>query len=255
MRGAQVKSFNRRAKYLLAEMQDKTGTPFTWLSHLGMTGRFMLSLPQAGNLEPGAYAHEVTAQTAQKHIHVEMRFDDGTHLSFADPRRFGFMDCFSGDMSGSSFLAALGPEPLGNDFNEATLRAAAMGARQMSTMAKTMPATGCLILCMTPLSPKRRLKIFCSTKMWLPVWAIYMSAKRSLWRVSAHADKRLIWGQSGLPVWCRPFAMYWHAPLKQAARPCAISPMRTVLWVISSTNLPSMAARAKPVQCLTVLLG
>ncbi|MEL0150949.1 MAG: bifunctional DNA-formamidopyrimidine glycosylase/DNA-(apurinic or apyrimidinic site) lyase [Rhodobiaceae bacterium] len=129
MRGAQVKSFNRRAKYLLAEMQDKTGTPFTWLSHLGMTGRFMLSLPQAGDLEPGAYAHEVTAQTAQKHIHVEMRFDDGTHLSFADPRRFGFMDCFSGDMSGSSFLAALGPEPLGNDFNDATLLAAARGRK------------------------------------------------------------------------------------------------------------------------------
>ena len=108
MRGAQVKSFNRRAKYLLAEMQDKTGTPFTWLSHLGMTGRFMLSLPQAGNMEPGAYAHEVTAQTAQKHIHVEMRFDDGTHLSFADPRRFGFMDCFNGDMSSVAFSGRLG---------------------------------------------------------------------------------------------------------------------------------------------------
>ena len=230
MRGAQVKSFNRRAKYLLAEMQDKTGTPFTWLSHLGMTGRFMLSLPQAGNLEPGAYAHEVTAQTVQKHIHVEMRFDDGTHLSFADPRRFGFMDCFSGDMSGSSFLAALGPEPLGNDFNEATLLAAARGRK-------------------TPV------KNFLLDQNVVAGLAIYMSAKRSLWRVSAHADKRLIWGQSGLPVWCRPFAMSWHAPLKQAARPCAISPMRMVQWVISSTNLPSMAARAKPVQCLTVLLG
>ena len=129
MRGAQVKSFNRRAKYLLAEMQDKTGRPFTWLSHLGMTGRFMLSLPQKGNMEPGAYAHEVTAQTAQKHIHVDMRFDDGTYLSFADPRRFGFMDCFNGDATASPFLAALGPEPLGNDFNEATLLAAARGRK------------------------------------------------------------------------------------------------------------------------------
>ena len=83
-------SFARRAKYLLADMQDARGASFTWLSHLGMTGRFMLSLPQQGNMEHGAYAHEVTAQTAQKHIHVEIGFDDGTHLSFADPRRFGF---------------------------------------------------------------------------------------------------------------------------------------------------------------------
>ena len=129
MHGAQVKTFNRRAKYLLAGMQDKSGMPFTWLSHLGMTGRFMLSLPQGGDVEPGAYAHEVTAQTAQKHIHVEMCFDDGTHLSFADPRRFGFMDCFAGDMSASPFLAGLGPEPLGNDFNEAMLLAAARGRK------------------------------------------------------------------------------------------------------------------------------
>lgn len=129
MHGAQVKSFARRAKYLLADMQDARGASFTWLSHLGMTGRFMLSLPQQGNMEPGAYAHEVTAQTAQKHIHVEIGFDDGTHLSFADPRRFGFMDCFTGDMSASPFLAALGPEPLGNDFNETGLLAAAQGRK------------------------------------------------------------------------------------------------------------------------------
>ena len=160
MRGAQVKSFNRRAKYLLAEMQDKTGTPFTWLSHLGMTGRFMLSLPQAGNLEPGAYAHEVTAQTAQKHIHVEMRFDDGTHLSFADPRRFGFMDCFL-VMSGLFFWPPWGLSPWAMILTRRRcFRAGAQNAGQK----------------------------FSLDQMWL-VWAIYV-LKRCLWRVSAHADKR-----------------------------------------------------------------
>ena len=229
MRGAQVKSFNRRAKYLLAEMQDKTGTPFTWLSHLGMTGRFMLSLPQAGNLEPGAYAHEVTAQTAQKHIHVEMRFDDGTHLSFADPRRFGFMDCFSGDMSGSSFLAALGPEPLGNDFNEATLLAAARGRK-------------------TPVK-----NFLLDQNVVAGLGNIYV-CEALLWRVSAHADKRLIWGQSDCPFGAG------HSQCLARAIEAGGSTLRDFAHEDGSMGyfqhqFASMAARAKPVQCLTVLLG
>ena len=129
MSGAQIKSFSRRAKYLLADMRDARGASFTWLSHLGMTGRFMLSFPEEGNMEPGAYIHDLTPHTAQKHIHVEIGLDDGTHLTFADPRRFGFMDYFTGDMSASPFLAALGPEPLGNDFNETGLLASAQGRK------------------------------------------------------------------------------------------------------------------------------
>ena len=141
--GARIERFQRRAKYLLAHMHSSDGKPFIWLSHLGMTGRFMLSLPQHKKIEPGAYAHEIAAPVAAKHIHVEMRFDDGGSLSFADPRRFGFMDLVvdapktSQDTSQdainaadrSPYLAHLGPEPLGNDFNETMLLAAAKGKK------------------------------------------------------------------------------------------------------------------------------
>ena len=229
MHGAQVKSFARRAKYLLADMQDAHGASFTWLSHLGMTGRFMCLCRNRAIWSP-ALMHEVTAQTAQKHIHVEIGFDDGTHLSFADPRRFGFMDCFTGDMSASPFLAALGPEPLGNDFNETGLLAAAQGRKtpvknfllDQNVVAGLGNIYVCEALFIAGISPRRQ---------------------------------AAIWGPNALRVWCRPCVAFWRAPLRRVARPCAISPMRMVLWVISSTNLPSMAARAKPVQCLTVLLG
>ena len=43
MTGALLVRFTRRAKYLLAEMQNAQGDDFYWLSHLSMTGRFMLS--------------------------------------------------------------------------------------------------------------------------------------------------------------------------------------------------------------------
>jgi formamidopyrimidine-DNA glycosylase len=132
MQGATLVQFARRAKYLLAEMQDKKGARFYWLSHLGMTGRFILTPPPRKTPDDtprtaGVYAHELAAPVAEKHIHVDMVFDDGTHLAFADPRRFGFMDKIEGAPERSPFLARLGPEPLGNDFNQAVLLAAAQG--------------------------------------------------------------------------------------------------------------------------------
>lgn len=164
MRGAQVVTMARRAKYLVAEMQGKSGVSFTWLSHLGMTGRFMLSLPAHGDSEPGAYAHEVSAQVAHKHIHVDMRFDDGTLLSYADPRRFGFMDCFTGEASASPFLADLGPEPLANDFNEIMLLAAAQGrktpVKNFLLDQKVVAGLGNIYVCealfMAGISPRRQ---------------------------------------------------------------------------------------------------
>ncbi|MGC6534159.1 MAG: bifunctional DNA-formamidopyrimidine glycosylase/DNA-(apurinic or apyrimidinic site) lyase [Parvibaculales bacterium] len=116
MQGATLTHFGRRAKYLLASL-EKHGETFYWLSHLGMTGRFMLDRPDAARLEPGDYAHEVAAPVAAKHIHMRLHFEDGTHLSYADPRRFGFMDCFSGAPQDNKFLSNLGPEPLGNQFD------------------------------------------------------------------------------------------------------------------------------------------
>jgi len=45
-----------------------------------------------------------------------------SHLIYADPRRFGFVDLFS-DPDDCPYLGGLGPEPLGNDFNAQRLAA------------------------------------------------------------------------------------------------------------------------------------
>ncbi|MBT5156948.1 MAG: bifunctional DNA-formamidopyrimidine glycosylase/DNA-(apurinic or apyrimidinic site) lyase [Rhodobiaceae bacterium] len=121
--GATITHFGRRAKYLLAEMA-KSGETFYWLSHLGMTGRYMLETPNQDKLEPGLYAHEVAQPVALKHVHVRLGFEDGTILSYADPRRFGFMDLVEGAPDNTPFLSDLGPEPLSNEFHLEGLLAA-----------------------------------------------------------------------------------------------------------------------------------
>lgn len=128
MNGAILMRFSRRGKYLLAHMQ-KDGSSFYWLSHLGMTGRYSLSYGDQRDFEPGNYAHNIAAPVAAKHEHVRLSLDDGSVLSYADPRRFGFMDLIEGAPENSPFLADMGPEPLGNGFHEAALLAACAGRK------------------------------------------------------------------------------------------------------------------------------
>ena len=133
MRGAQLVRLRRRGKYLLAEM-SKDHRRFYWLSHLGMSGRYMMQAAPLKNgdgkiFEPGDYAHDVAAPVAAKHVHVRFDFDDDSHLAYADPRRFGFMDLIDAAPETSPFLAQMGPEPLGNEFHEAALLAACAGRK------------------------------------------------------------------------------------------------------------------------------
>ena len=133
MSGAQVRGFGRRGKYLLAEMQ-KDNRRFYWLSHLGMSGRYMMQAPplktgKGQPFTPGDYAHDVAAPVAAKHIHVRFDFDDDSRLAYADPRRFGFMDLIDATPETSPFLAQMGPEPLGNGFHETALLAACAGRK------------------------------------------------------------------------------------------------------------------------------
>jgi len=56
--------------------------------------------------------------------------DEGTEVRFNDARRFGIMDLFdAGAAESHPLLKALGPEPLGNDFNGPALAAALKGKR------------------------------------------------------------------------------------------------------------------------------
>ena len=123
LEGAQVLRVDRRAKYLL--MPLSTGE--TWITHLGMTGRFTLDGDPTRSFED---APPVTG----KHEHFVACADRGgvlTRLGYADARRFGFMGLVPTEqVEGHAWFAALGPEPLGNGFSGAHLVEALAGKAQ-----------------------------------------------------------------------------------------------------------------------------
>ena len=94
--GQRIANVVRRAKYLLIEAE--TGSA---LLHLGMSGSLRV-LP--------------AATVAGPHDHVDVALDSGKVLRFNDPRRFG---CLLWQPVGTvhTLLAALGPEPLTEDFD------------------------------------------------------------------------------------------------------------------------------------------
>lgn len=109
--GATIVSVGRRAKYLLILLDNGR----TVLSHLGMTGSWRFAehgIDKAPRYyEPGTeprHDHMVWDISHPQHGH--------SHLIYADPRRFGFIDLYD-DIEDSLYLKGLGPEPLGNDFN------------------------------------------------------------------------------------------------------------------------------------------
>lgn len=123
LEGATVLRLDRRAKYLLFPLS----TGETWVSHLGMTGRFTLDGAQLGEFEE-------PAPIAGKHEHMSLcAVKDGvtTRVGFADARRFGFMGLIPTEaVDDHPWFAGLGPEPLGNGFSGAHLVEALAGRKQ-----------------------------------------------------------------------------------------------------------------------------
>lgn len=106
--GQCITSTTRRAKYLLLDT-----TAGSALMHLGMSGSLRV-LPAETPVKP--------------HDHVDMLLDSGHVLRFNDPRRFG---CLLWQPAGTHhpLLAALGPEPLSDDFDGDYLFAASRGRK------------------------------------------------------------------------------------------------------------------------------
>ena len=106
--GARVHRLRRRSKYLLADLD----TGETLIVHLGMSGRILIS----GN-QVGSFHH--THPAPEKHDHVVLDIEGGARVTFNDARRFGAMDLAPTDAAEAHWLlATLGPEPLGNRFDE-----------------------------------------------------------------------------------------------------------------------------------------
>ena len=110
--GRIIDGIDRRAKFLLFRLDNAT----IWMVHLGMSGRLFLNTDKTA--PPGP------------HDHVIIDTEDGARVTFQDHRRFGMMDLVAEtDLEAHRLIRDLGPEPLGNAFNEATLSARLSGRR------------------------------------------------------------------------------------------------------------------------------
>ncbi|KPF70165.1 5-hydroxymethyluracil DNA glycosylase [Bosea sp. AAP35] len=114
--GRRVEALSRRAKYLIADLDDGQAL----IMHLGMSGRFIVEAPGTPVVEPGAYYNEIGRHLA--HDHVVFHMGSGARITYNDVRRFGFMDLVARvDLATSKHFAAMGIEPLGNELSGETL--------------------------------------------------------------------------------------------------------------------------------------
>ena len=120
LHGKTVEGLGRRAKYLLADLSSGD----VLLMHLGMSGSFRVGKDSA----LGKYYHERSKSTV--HDHVVFHMSNGATVTFNDPRRFGSMKLVPrASLEQEPLLRALGPEPLGNEFDAAMLAKACAGKK------------------------------------------------------------------------------------------------------------------------------
>lgn len=110
--GARVLGFRRRGKYILMRLEDGDSV----LIHLGMSGRMVLTPGRPNAMAP--------------HEHMALETEDGWHVGFVDPRRFGSVDLIPTAAEDThKLLAGMGPEPLDDAFSADALSAALAGKR------------------------------------------------------------------------------------------------------------------------------
>lgn len=119
LEGQTVCALRRRSKYILADLSSGE----TLIIHLGMSGRMLVS----GQM-PGAFFRD--HQPKDTHDHVVLHMNGGARVTFNDARRFGAMDLAATCAVDQHWLLnKLGPEPLGNAFNEDYLAQTLQGRR------------------------------------------------------------------------------------------------------------------------------
>lgn len=112
-----VERLRRRSKYILADLSSGD----TLIIHLGMSGRMLISGQMLGQ-----FHHEHPAP--EKHDHVVLDMENGARVTFNDARRFGAMDLIATEQADAHWLlSGIGPEPLGNAFDEDYLLARLKG--------------------------------------------------------------------------------------------------------------------------------
>ncbi len=132
--GRRVDALERRAKYLLARLDDGA----VLVMHLGMSGSFRIDA--ADSIEsPGAFHHARSRDRA--HDHVVLHLGPATRVTYNDPRRFGFMLLVPDALLPEHPLfARLGIEPLTEAF-DGTALARLFAGRQIALKAALLDQT------------------------------------------------------------------------------------------------------------------
>ena len=121
--GRGIETLARRAKYLLATLDDDV----VLVMHLGMSGSFRIEAA-AGTDRPGLFHHARSRDRA--HDHVAFDIGGAARVIYNDPRRFGFMLLVpAAELAAHPLFARLGVEPLGEGFDGGTLARAFAGRR------------------------------------------------------------------------------------------------------------------------------
>jgi formamidopyrimidine-DNA glycosylase len=104
---------DRRGKYLLLPLDSGD----TLMIHLRMSGQVLIAESDADR---------------PAHTHVDMHLDDGRQLWFVDPRTFGEVVVFDPDHTETVLpgVAALGPDPIVDEFPRSQLRAIVRSTRR-----------------------------------------------------------------------------------------------------------------------------
>lgn len=96
--GSTIVSVKRHGKFIVLDLEpsNRNARNFSFLIHLGMTGRLVVCSPDV----PVAL-----------HTHVFFELDDGRELRYTDPRRFGRMQ-FLQETARADFMGKFGADPL-----------------------------------------------------------------------------------------------------------------------------------------------
>jgi formamidopyrimidine-DNA glycosylase len=116
LKGRRVVNLQRRAKYILVNLDDG----HCLLVHLGMTGRVTVLDENVRPKNLGEFYFEQGAVGAGSgpHDHVVFLLDNGVQIVYTDHRRFGIMDLLhENEMASHKLLKDIGVEPLGNEFS------------------------------------------------------------------------------------------------------------------------------------------
>ena len=107
-----IASWQRRGKYLLAQLIDLNGQPQGWLGvHLRMTGQLLWTKQ---------------TETLQKHTRIRLFFPEERELRFVDTRTFGKVWLVPPQTAPETIITGLqklGPEPFAEEFNLAYFKA------------------------------------------------------------------------------------------------------------------------------------